>query len=148
MKFLIKPNNDQVRELYTNHGVYNKMDSGLDLFIPQDLVIPAGETVLVNLEIKAQLIDGDIYRSFMLFPRSSISKTPLRVANSIGLIDSGYTGDIKVALWNTSLSDFIVKKGERYTQLVRPDLGLIRMELVKTLRKTDRAEGGFGSTGV
>lgn len=80
-----------------------------------------------------------------MFPRSSISKSPLRLANSIGLIDSGYTGELKAAFHNTGKSPFTLRKGDRYVQLVRSDLGPINMEVVDTIRSTSR-DSGFGST--
>ena len=175
MKFLIKPVHENAREMYENHSTFHVGDSGLDLFMMEDTVIPARETKLVDLGIQTQLIsyrykhvytsfdnNSDTnsdeedshsrvaypkYNSYLLYPRSSIAKTPLRVANSIGLIDSGYLGNLKVALWNTSDEDFIIKKGERYVQLVRGDLGEVSFQLVSELRSTTRQDGGFGSTG-
>jgi dUTP pyrophosphatase len=154
MQFLILPTNKDSKEMYTNHGTYNPGDSGLDLFITKDITIKPGETQLVDLGIQSQLRSWNwlkfkwVYHSYMLFPRSSISKTPLILANSIGLVDSGYTGNIKAALYNHSKNEFTLKKGERYVQLVRPDLGGISFKLVTTLRGTQRGSGGFGSTTV
>lgn len=177
MKFLIKPIHENALEMYTNHSTFHVGDSGLDLFIMEDQVIPARQTKLVDLGIQTQLIsyihkhnyksaysDSNVdsddseddcltrvsypkYYSYLLYPRSSIAKTPLRVANSIGLIDAGYLGNLKVALWNTSDEDFSIKKGERYVQLVRGDLGEVSFQIVNQLRETSRKDGGFGSTG-
>lgn len=145
-------------ELYTNHNTYHEGDAGLDLFILDDLTIGAGETVLVDLGVKCQSVSHTKYfwkwlcgqkydyHSYFLFPRSSISKTPLMMKNSIGLIDKGYTGSIKVPLFNTSTEDFKIKRGERYVQLVNSDLSGVNFKLVKSLRLTSRGEGGFGST--
>jgi dUTP pyrophosphatase len=159
MKFLIKCEYDYVQELYLNHSTYNPGDSGLDLFIIRESVIKPKETKLVDLNIACQLRSFEPcfwkwiknrsfwkYNSYMLFPRSSISKTPLQLANSIGLIDSSYTGNIKVAFYNHSDHEFVLKAGERYVQLVRPDLGDISFELTKKMRTTKRGTGGFGST--
>lgn len=157
-KFLIKPIHENALEMYSNHSTYHSGDAGLDLFIMEDCVINSGKTALVDLGIQCQLstiINDDqdrciaepLYYSYLLFPRSSMSKTPLRLANSIGLIDAGYRGNIKVALWNTSDEDFIVKKGERYVQLVKADLSGVSFEIVDELIKTERDVGGFGSTG-
>jgi dUTP pyrophosphatase len=152
MQFLIHASNKNVHDMYVNHGTYNPGDSGLDLFIVKDTTIKPGETQLVDLGIRSQLRSWNwlrfkwVYHSYMLFPRSSISKTPLRLANSIGLVDSSYTGNIKAALYNHSKNEFALKKGERYVQLVRPDLGSVSFKLVDTLRNTQRGSGGFGST--
>jgi len=159
MKFIIKPLNDDVKELYKNHSTYHAGDSGLDLFIIKDQIIPAGQTIIVDLGISCQLrheyyscIFGkcmtEKYYSYNMFPRSSISKTPLRLANGVGLCDAAYTGSLKAALHNTDIyNDFEIKKGERYVQLAYSNLGEVEFELVEELRDTTRGAGGFGSTG-
>jgi len=150
MKFLIKPLTETTKEMYTNHSTFHEGDSGLDLFVPNDTVIPAGQMVLVNLEISCQLLRSDVsqeYHSYNMYSRSSISKTPLMLANGVGLCDASYTGPLFAALRNLSTEDFTIKRGERYVQLARADLGPISIELVETLRDTTRGSGGFGSTG-
>ncbi len=168
--FLINTVHPDANDFYKSHSTYNSDDSGLDLFIIEDLIIGPNTTEIVDLGIKCQLCTKsfiqsggsednimsrvnrihtvpDKYHSYLLYPRSSISRTPLRLANSIGLIDSGYLGNLKVALWNTSDTPFQIKKGERYVQLVKADLSPIKFELVDKLRNTERGNGGFGSTG-
>ena len=149
MKFLIKPNCDDARSIYNSHSTYHEGDSGLDLFVIKDEVILAGQTSLVDSGISCQLYSDETkkYYSYNMYSRSSISKTPLRLANGVGLCDSGYLGPLKFALHNTSTSDFVIKKGERYVQLARADLGEILFELVEDFgRTTTRGNGGFGST--
>lgn len=152
MQFLIKPLNDEVKQMYQNHSTYHEGDSGLDLFIIQDEVIPAGQTKIVDLGICCQLRKhtdfSQKYFSYNMYPRSSISKTPLRLANSVGLCDAAYTGPLKAALHNTDINnDFTIKKGERYVQLAYPNLEEVSFVLVDELRDTTRGAGGFGSTG-
>ena len=160
MQFLIKPENDEVKNLYTNHSTYHAGDSGLDLFIIKDEVIPAGQTKIVDLGISCQLRKQndfsptfqkyltEKYYSYNMYPRSSISKTPLRLANGVGLCDAAYTGPLKAALHNTDpTNDYIIKKGERYVQLAYPNLEEVSFVLVDELRDTTRGDGGFGSTG-
>jgi dUTP pyrophosphatase len=157
MQFLIKPESDDVKELYKNHSTYHAGDSGLDLFIIQDEVIPAGQTKIIDLGISCQLrkqntflcFTKDKYYSYNMYPRSSISKTPLRLANGVGLCDAAYTGSLKVALHNTDLDNdfFAIKKGERYVQLAYPNLEEVSFMIVDELRDTTRGAGGFGSTG-
>jgi dUTP pyrophosphatase len=145
--------------LYEHHSTYHKGDSGLDLFVVKDTLIEAGETVLVNMGIQCQCrsrtwsvwkwVRGIFYdyHSYLLVPRSSISKTPLMMINSIGLIDRGYTGNIKAPLHNYSTEPFMLKRGERYVQLVNGDLSSVSYEIVSEHRDTERGHGGFGSTG-
>lgn len=159
MKTFLLQVEDQNKELYENHGTYHEGDSGLDLFIVEDVIINPGETKLVDLGVKCQCrsfsyspkdwFQGKFYKywSFLLMPRSSISKTPLLMRNSIGLIDSGYLGNLKCPLYNTSNEPVQLKRGERYVQLVNCDLSEVKLKLVDTLRSTLRADGGFGSTG-
>ena len=85
--------------------------------------------------------------SFMLVPRSSIFRTPLRQSNHIGIIDSGYRGHIMVPVDNISNEDYIIKPKERLFQLVHPSLKPISIEVVEELDETERGSGGFGSTG-
>ena len=80
----------------------------------------------------------------LLFPRSSISKTGHRLLNSVGVIDSGYRGEIKVLMsWaNTNPYDI----GDKIAQLVIVELPKVVIEEVQELNDSDRGEGGFGST--
>lgn len=80
----------------------------------------------------------------LLFPRSSISKTGHRLLNSVGVIDSGYRGEIKVRMsWaNTNPYDI----GDKIAQLVIVELPKVVIEEVQELNDSDRGEGGFGST--
>jgi dUTP pyrophosphatase len=154
MKFLIRCKTENVKEMYRNHGTYHAGDSGLDLFIINDITIGPGEMKLVDLGIQCQLQSQGAwfcpwkkkYHSYLMFPRSSISKTPLRLANSIGLCDAGYTGELRAPLYNTSNLPFHLKKGDRYVQLVAPNLAEVSFEIVNGLRDTSRGAGGFGST--
>ena len=153
MQFLIRCKTEEIRKMYNNHTTYHKGDSGLDVFIAKDTIIEPGETKLVDLGIQCQLQSQTWYcpwkknyHSYLMFPRSSISKTPLRLANSIGLCDAGYTGELKAPLHNTGHIAFHLKKGDRYVQLVAPNLQETTFETVNQLRETSRGGGGFGST--
>ena len=66
---------------------------------------------------------------------------------SRGTIDSGYTGSIKAVLYNHSNESYLVRKGDKITQLVLLPIITPELELVDALEETDRADGGFGSTG-
>lgn len=101
---------------------------------------------------------------FYLYPRSSISKTRMRLANSVGIIDSGYRGDIIAAvdsigvfgsrdiwyIWKDTLSP--IKKYDRYFQICSPNLSPFIVHIVETEEElgeqTARGAGGFGSTGL
>ena len=134
-------------------------DAGLDILNPE-LVIPAKSKGKINFGIHCEMLrntklsinDINFEKtegcSFLLIPRSSISKTPLRMANSIGLIDSGYRGELIAIVDNISEEDYIVKKDSRLFQIVNPDLKpFLKVEYVDELSDTSRGNGGFGSTG-
>ena len=91
MKLRIKAFNNRAKELYENHSHFHSGDAGLDLFVVEDQIIPAKSTQPIPLQIACENLDN---KAYYLFPRSSISKTPLRLANSIGLIDGGYRGEL------------------------------------------------------
>ena len=145
MKLLIKPLNDVAKEYYLNHGHFHIGDAGLDLYVLQDDTFKAGETKKIKLGISCESQDG---KGYFLFPRSSISKTPLRMAKSIGLIDAGYRGEIMAVCDNIKDYDFSIKKGDRLFQLVSSDLSDIEFTIVNELSDTTRGTGGFGSTGT
>ena len=87
---------------------------------------------------------------YFLYPRSSTgTKTPLRLANSIGIIDAGYRGNYIAAFDNIRPQAFTVEKGQRLVQICPPNLTYpLRVELVNDLdMQTERGAGGFGSTG-
>jgi dUTP pyrophosphatase len=144
MKLFIKTHNDTANEFYTHHGHFHDGDAGLDVYVLEDIEFKAGETKKIKLGISCEPEDGQAY---YLFPRSSISKTPLRMANSIGLIDGGYRGEIMAVCDNIKDFTYTAEKGQRLFQLVATDSSPIHYELVDSLSDTSRGKGGFGSTG-
>ena len=123
-------------------------DAGIDLYCPEDIICPARSTTKIDHQISCRMIDQTGSQvSYMLFPRSSIVKTPLRLANSIGLIDSQYRGHIMAFVDNNSDVVYLVKKGDRLFQIVGPHLEGLSVEVVEKLDETQRGVGGFGSTG-
>ena len=144
MKLYIKILNDKARSYYEKHGHFHQGDAGLDLYVLEDIDFDPGETKLIKLGISCQPEDGVAY---FLMPRSSISKTSLRMSNSVGLIDGGYRGEIMACCDNIKSDKYSVKKGERLFQLVAANCSEIRYEIKDDLDSSSRGEGGFGSTG-
>ena len=126
-------------------------DSGFDLFCPRDLTIPHGKTSFIDLGIRCAAYSNTLTsaspKPFYVYPRSSLSKTPLRLANSVGIIDSGYRGNILAAVDNIWDQNFQLRRGTRLFQICAPDLSPFTVELVDSLDETVRGAGGFGSTG-
>jgi len=144
MHIRIKPHTAEAETRYRNHGHYHEGDAGLDLFIMEDVTIAPGDTRPLKLQISCETASG---KPYYLLPRSSISKTPLRMSNSIGLIDGGYRGEIMAVVDNIKTESYTVHAGDRLFQLVAMDGSPISFELVDSLSETTRGSGGFGSTG-
>lgn len=87
----------------------------------------------------------------LLYPRSSVSKTDLSLANSVGVVDAGYRGEVMVKfkhptkVYKADVNDY--KVGERVVQIIIMPVPKFEFEEVEELSNTDRGEGGFGSTG-
>ena len=127
----------------------------LGVSIAEDTFFPTGSiSNKVNFGIKCSATISDLSRNtstntgYYLYARSSISKTPLRVANNQGIIDSGYRGSIIGVLDNISQNtSYEAKKGDRLMQICAPNLMPIYVSIVTDLgEQTSRGEGGFGST--
>ena len=148
MHLFIKPLADYIKILYCNHEHFHNGDSGLDLFCPETIIVKPGETKCIDLMIQCEGISEELQQnvSFYLYPRSSIFKTGVRMANSVGIIDAGYRGNIKVALDNHTSEDYSIKSGDRLFQICGPQLECITALIVNELSETDRGSGGFGST--
>lgn len=149
--FYIKPLNEDAEKYYASHSTFNPGDCGIDLFTTRDVTIKAYETVFIGLGIQVECQDemreGENI-SYYMYPRSSISKTPLRLANSVGIIDSGYRGEIIAAFDNTSKDTYTVRAGTRLVQLCTPTLSnKITCKMVSELSSSDRGTRGIGSTG-
>jgi len=148
MDFLfIKPLNDIARAYYKPNNPFERKDSGYDLFYcGETIVIPPHEVAMLGLGIACQLRDNDTVHGYELWPRSSIYKSNLMLANGIGLIDFGYRGEIKACVRNMSPLSTTVKTGDRLFQLCMPDKRPFYVCPVHELADSVRGEGGFGST--
>jgi dUTP pyrophosphatase len=140
--------------------VYNLNDSnaGFDVYSTSDVTveqtpqfIPFG--IIARL-LKVQPMPGGTSNDwlktdshFWLMPRSSIYKTGLMMANSTGVIDKSYRGELKAPVWSMTANSK-VSRGDRLFQIVAPDMGWIRnVRVVDSMPDTARGAGGFGSTG-
>ena len=86
--------------------------------------------------------------AYYLYPRSSLSKTPLIMANSVGIIDKGYRGNIKAPIKNINNESYFIKKGTRLFQICNPSLESFETMVVDSLTESDRGEKGLGSSGI
>ncbi len=159
----ILADNSEIRDFYTKRANHAS-DSGVDLYFPEDHKITCFACLKINMGIKCRMVDekGNTV-PYYLYPRSSISNTPLILANSVGIVDKAYRGSIIAALryvpdlnYKMELPDSLVKinlpvyevkRGERLLQICGPDLSPLAVRLVDSLDETERGDGGFGSTG-
>lgn len=136
-----------VHVLYDKHCNYAS-DSGFNLYFPETLYLSKGQTVLIDLGVSGEFkhLETDKRLGHLLVPRSSIGKTPLRMANSIGIIDKKYSGHYKVMV--DVMSDFIVVKGTSLFQLCLPSLDSFYTKVVDVKQEPtdERGDGAFGST--
>ena len=127
----------------------------MDLFIPEEITIePNAYGATIDLKIQCEaFVDESKEKNcwYYLMPRSSISKTPLRMSNSIGVIDAGYRGNIIAKVDNMKDEPFTIKAGTKLFQIVpaivTPDNMSIKFELANKLSETVRGNQGFGSSG-
>ena len=121
--------------------------AGIDLYCStkEDIEIKPKETVKIDTNLKVQIPKGYFGA---VYPRSSTGvKRKLMLANTIGVIDSDYRGEIMIYFYNYGEETQIIKNGDRLAQLVIQPYQQFEIEKVDILDESDRGEGGFGSTG-
>ncbi len=126
---------------YANPG-----DAGLDLYAREDVVLEPGARRIIGTGIAIAIEPG--YAGFVQ-PRSGFAaKQGFSIVNTPGLIDSGYRGEIGVIGLNTDAENAIhIQRGDRIAQLVIQEVPIVQIEEVDELDDTERAGGGFGSSG-
>lgn len=131
-------------------------DSGFDLFVPNELMMHPEKINKIDFKIKCEMVkykNGIAYPiGFYLYPRSSISKTNFRLANHVGIIDSGYRGSLG-GMFDVVYSHAPIKceKKSRLLQICTNTLEPFKIVIVdddNRLTTTQRNTGGFGSTGM
>ncbi len=123
--------------------------AGMDLTacIEEDIVIEPLERKLIPTGISILLPDSE--HGAFIFARSGLAiKHGITLSNSVGVVDSDYTGEIKVGLINLSREPYTLRKGERIAQMVILPVKQAVFTAVDELEKTQRGSGGFGSTGA
>lgn len=121
--------------------------AGMDIRanISEPIILGSLERVLVPTGIKMAIPEG---YEVQVRPRSGLAlKHGISIANTPGTIDSDYRGDIGIILINLSKEEYTIQPQERIGQLVLNKVAQIEFEVVETLDKTERGDGGFGHTG-
>ena len=120
-------------------------DAGLDLHSLQSATIPPGGRELISTGVRVSIPPGYVG---LVCPRSGLAhRAGLTVLNAPGIIDAGYTGEIKVNLHNTDCMAQRVDAGDRIAQLVIAPIPDAHLVQVDTLESTERGSNGHGSTG-
>ncbi len=134
------------------------IDAGFDLLTPTE--VNTFETRFVKIDYKVicsasvKEVDKETNTCFYMYPRSSITKSKLRLANNIGIIDSGYRGHLMGVFDVADIysAQHNIGKFDRHLQICAPGLMPIMVKLVDSIddlgEKTARGDGGFGSTGI
>lgn len=121
-------------------------DAGADLAAAESVVVPARGRAMVGTGVSIALPDGLVG---LVHPRSGLAaKHGITVLNTPGTIDSGYRGEIRVILFNTTDEPFTVNPGDRIAQLVIQRYERVEFVQVDRLPGSARSTSGFGSTGV
>jgi dUTP pyrophosphatase len=137
-------------DYYNSFSNHNEGDSGIDLLSNNSSIIEPFKVGTIDFNIQCEMIDLKTgqFVSYYLYPRSSISSTPFQMANSVGIIDAGYRGEIKAKVRNFNPQSSETLLSGRYFQITSSDLKPIRVNIVQELTTTSRGANGFGSTGV
>lgn len=117
-------------------------DGGLDLFSREDAIIYAGDSWTFDTGVHMAIEPGWV---------GDVKSKSSMLMNGIitdGTVDAGYTGSIRVKLFNLSRCAVSIVKGQKIAQLVIKRIATPELELVDRLEDTDRGTGGFGSTGM
>ena len=122
-------------------------DAGLDLRASEDVTLAPFERRLISTGLAIAIPEG--YAGFVQ-PRSGLAlKQGLSMANTPGLIDAHYRGELKICAINLDpKTDIVIKRGDRIAQLVIQQVPVVELVEVDELDETDRGAGGFGSSGV
>lgn len=124
-------------------------DSGYDLYSTEEYIIEPFERALVSTGIKLSFSEGF---EIQIRPKSGLALNQgITVLNTPGTVDAGYTGEIKVILFNSSKNTVTIKKGSKIAQAVLCPVvhgKFVRFNKVENIENKDRGDNGFGSTGI
>jgi dUTP pyrophosphatase len=127
---------------------HSEYAAGMDVqaAVEGETVVAPGEIVLIPTGFAVAIPPG---YEMQVRPRSGLAvRHGLTLINSPGTIDSDYRGEVRIAMINLGSNSFVVRRGDRIAQLVLAPIVRTRWQVVEQLEATDRADGGFGHTGV
>lgn len=144
--FIVKPKPIAIKKLTENATVptkNNTSDAGWDLYAVEDAVINSGDRTTIATGVAMAIPEGYVG---LIWPRSGLAvKSGVDVF--AGVIDSGYRGEIKVCLYNSSKEELKITTGDRIAQILFQEIPSFSLTIVDSLDITERGGDGFGSSG-
>ena len=138
--FIKKANPDILTPVYKTKG-----SAGADIHASEDATILSGESTMVPTGLFLEAPEGF---ECQVRSRSGLASKGIVVFNSPGTVDSDFRGEMKVLMYNATKWHYKIKKDDRIAQLIFAPVFQAKFTEVPELSKTDRGEGGWGSTGV
>jgi len=169
LNLFVEEGNDKLKNAYLSAAQQHNLslleephffNAGFDLFLPEyqmftKLIV---NKTSFNVKCSAQMVNlltddnRQFYTGYYMYPRSSLSKTQLRLANNTGIIDAGYRGPLIGMFDCLTNNEYEVSSFTRLLQICAPGLAPIYVNIIDTVDElgpnTSRGEGGFGSTGL
>jgi dUTP pyrophosphatase len=137
---------ERIREGLPAYATRGSAGFDLRAVLDKPLQLEPGQTELISTGLSLYIEDSGY--AGLILPRSGLGhKHGIVLGNLVGLIDSDYQGPLMVSAWNRGKSPFTINPMERLAQLVIVPVAQVRFDLVDAFEATQRAEGGFGSTG-
>jgi len=118
-------------------------DAGMDIYSNEDLMLKAGERSLISTGIAMEIPKGYVG---LVWDKSGLA-TKYGIKTKAGVVDSGYRGEVKIALINLGKEDFRIEKGMKIAQMLIQEVHSPKIIEVDELDDSSRGHGGFGSTG-
>lgn len=147
MKIDLKILDERVRDNLPKTATAGSAGVDLRALVDETVVINPGDTYLVKTGLAIHI--GDPGYAALILPRSGLGhKKGIVLGNLVGLIDSDYQGELMVSVWNRGKEPFELKPMERIAQLMVVPVAQPEFNIVESFEASERASGGFGSTGT
>ena len=147
MKIDLKILDERVRDNLPKTATAGSAGVDLRALVDETVVINPGDTSLVKTGLAIHI--GDPGYAALILPRSGLGhKKGIVLGNLVGLIDSDYQGELMVSVWNRGKESFELKPMERIAQLMVVPVVQPEFNIVESFEASERASGGFGSTGT
>ena len=147
MKIDLKILDERVRDNLPKTATAGSAGVDLRALVDETVVINPGDTYLVKTGLAIHI--GDPGYAALILPRSGLGhKKGIVLGNLVGLIDSNYQGELMVSVWNRGKESFELKPMERIAQLMVVPVVQPEFNIVESFEASERASGGFGSTGT